>query len=671
MSDSTEAEPPSADTPEPASSGDAPATSSAGSIAPPSRASELPPPGDHGHAPHGSLAALTLGALGVVFGDIGTSPLYTLAECMHGPHAVEPTHDNVLGVLSLVVWSLMFVVTVKYLAFIMRADNRGEGGILALLALLPERIRASKQRPITWLAVLIIAGAALLYGDGMITPAISVLSAVEGLKTVSPVFQPYVIPLTVIILVGLFSIQSRGTSTVGVVFGPIMALWFLTIGSLGVYHAVKNPEVFHALSPVYAVAFFLHHGKHAFMVLGSVVLAVTGGEALYADMGHFGKKPIRAAWLFMVLPCLVLAYFGQGAILLRNGEAAASPFFAMSPGGKATIALVVLATAATVIASQALISGAFSLTQQAISLGYFPRVTVRHTSKDAEGQIYVPEINWLLMFACIALVLAFKESSRLAAAYGIAVTGTMAITSIAFFTVMRENWKWPLPIAGAILAFFLAFDLPFFAANALKFMDGGWVPVAIAAVFLTTMLVWRRGRFFLSRIVAKKSKTTGELITDLPDIPRKKGCGVFMGASPTGVPTVLTCHAERLGVLEEQIVLVAVTETRVPYVGTDHRVAVEKLSEGAYRVTVRFGFMDTPNVPKALALAKESHGLDVDLSHATYFLGRESFVATDANDMGAIEESFFALLARNARPATAYFELPPERVVELGTLVDL
>ena len=631
----------------------------------------LPPPSEHGHAPHGSVGALVLGALGIVFGDIGTSPLYTLAECTHGPHAVPPTHDNVLGVLSLVFWALMLVVTVKYLVFIMRADNRGEGGILALLALLPERIRAPKERPITWLAVLVIAGAALLYGDGMITPAISVLSAVEGLKTVSPAFTPYVIPITVVILVALFSIQSRGTSTVGVLFGPVMATWFLTIGGLGLYHASKNPAVLAALNPAHAVGFFAHHGKHGFLVLGSVVLAVTGGEALYADMGHFGKKPIRIAWVAMVLPCLVLAYFGQGAILLARPEAADSPFFAMSPGGRYTVALVVLATMATVIASQALISGAFSLTQQAISLGYFPRVTVKHTSKDAEGQIYVPEINWLLMVACIVLVLAFRESSRLAAAYGIAVTGTMAITSVAFFTVMRENWKWPLPVASAVLVFFLAFDLPFFGANALKFLDGGWVPVVIAAAFLVVMITWRRGRFFLGRIIAKKGKSTEAFLASLPGLQRKKGCGVFMGATPTGVPTVLAIHATRLGVLEEELVLVAVNITRDPYVENKDRVTVEELGPGVYRVNLRFGFMDQPKVPPALALAKKRHGLRVDIENATYFLGRESFVASAAGDMGATAESFFALLSRNARPATAYFELPTDRVVELGTLVDL
>jgi KUP system potassium uptake protein len=625
----------------------------------------------HGHTPHGSLGTLVLGALGIVFGDIGTSPLYTLAECTHGPHAVEPTHENVLGVLSLIFWALMMVVTVKYLIFIMRADNKGEGGILALLALLPEKLRAGKNKPIGALAVLIIAGAALLYGDGMITPAISVLSAVEGLKTVTEKATPYVIPITVVILIGLFSIQSRGTATVGVIFGPVMAVWFVTIGGLGIYHASQNPEVFHAVNPYYAVAFFAHHGKHAFMVLGSVVLAVTGGEALYADMGHFGKKPIRIAWVVMVLPCLALAYFGQGAILLRHPEAADSPFFAMSPGPRFTIALVGLATLATVIASQALISGAFSLTQQAISLGYFPRVTVRHTSKDAEGQIYVPEINWLLMVACIALVLAFKESSKLAAAYGIAVTGTMAITSVAFFVVMRQKWNWPLPVAGGILAFFLAFDLPFFAANALKFLDGGWVPVLIAAAFLVVMITWRRGRFYLSALVAKKAKTTEEFLASLPSVPRKKGCGIFMGSSPTGVPIVLTCHAERLGVLEEEIVLVAVTEIREPYVDDEDRVVVEKLADKVYRVNVRFGFMDQPVVPPALALAKKNHGLDVDLDTATYFLGRESVVASDAGNMGSTAEGFFGFLSRNARSATTYFELPPDRVVELGTMVDL
>jgi len=625
----------------------------------------------HGHEPKGSLGALMLGALGIVFGDIGTSPLYTLAECTHGPHAVPPTHDNVLGVLSLVFWALMLVVTVKYLVFIMRADNRGEGGILALLALLPERFRASKTTPVGVLAVVVIAGAALLYGDGMITPAISVLAAVEGLKTVSPAFTPYVIPATVAILIALFLIQSRGTAAVGVLFGPVMVTWFLTIGALGAYHASKNPAVFQALSPAHAVGFFLHHGKHGFMVLGSVVLAVTGGEALYADMGHFGKKPIRLAWVALVLPCLVLAYFGQGAILLVRPEAAESPFFAMSPGPRFTVGLVVLATMATVIASQALISGAFSLTQQAISLGYFPRVTVRHTSKDAEGQIYVPEINWLLMVACIVLVLTFRESSRLAAAYGIAVTGTMAITSIAFFTVMRENWRWPLPVAGGILAFFLAFDLPFFAANAMKFMDGGWVPIAIAAVFLWVMVTWRRGRFYLSRIVAKKAKSTDEFLAGLASTPRKKGCGVFMGASPSGVPTVLAVHAERLGVLEDELVLVAVTQLREPYVSDAERVEVEKLADKVFRVTIRFGFMDTPRVPPALEVAKARHGLDVDLGASSYYLGRESFVASSAGDMGPFAESFFALLTRNARPATAYFELPPERVVELGTMVDL
>ncbi len=625
----------------------------------------------HGHTPHGSLGALVLGALGIVFGDIGTSPLYTLAECTHGPHAVEPTHENVLGVLSLIFWALMMVVTVKYLVFIMRADNKGEGGILALLALLPEKLRAGKNKPIGALAVLIIAGAALLYGDGMITPAISVLSAVEGLKTVTEKATPYVIPITVVILIGLFSIQSRGTATVGVIFGPVMALWFVTIGGLGIYHASKNPAVFYAVNPAYAVAFFAHHGKHAFMVLGSVVLAVTGGEALYADMGHFGKKPIRIAWVVMVLPCLALAYFGQGAILLQHPEAADSPFFAMSPGPRFTIALVGLATMATVIASQALISGAFSLTQQAISLGYFPRVTVRHTSKDAEGQIYVPEINWLLMVACIALVLAFKESSKLAAAYGIAVTGTMAITSVAFFVVMRQKWNWPLPVAGGILVFFLAFDLPFFAANALKFLDGGWVPVLIAAAFLVVMITWRRGRFYLGAIVAKKAKSTDEFLASLPSVPRKKGCGIFMGSSPTGVPIVLTCHADRLGVLEEEIVLVAVTEIREPFVDDEDRVVVEKLADKVFRVNLRYGFMDQPVVPPALALAKKNHGLDVDLDGATYFLGRESVVASDAGNMGSLAEGFFGFLSRNARSATTYFELPPDRVVELGTMVDL
>ena len=623
------------------------------------------------HGPKGSVPALVVGALGIVFGDIGTSPLYTLKECTHGPHGVPPTHDNVLGVLSLIFYALMLVVTVKYLVFIMRADNRGEGGILALLALLPEKLRGGRERPVGLVAVLVIAGAALLYGDGMITPAISVLSAVEGLEVATPTFKPYIIPITCAILLALFLIQSRGTGSVGKLFGPIMVLWFATLAVLGVRQIVANTVVLRALDPRFAIEFFAHHGRHGFMVLGSVVLAVTGGEALYADMGHFGRRPIRIAWLVMVLPCLVLAYFGQGAMLLAHPEAAENPFFAMAPEGPWTYALVVLATLATIIASQALISGAFSLTHQAISLGYFPRVTVKYTSKEAEGQIYVPEINWLLAIMCIALVLSFRASSRLAAAYGIAVTGTMAITSVAFYLVTRETWKWPVTKALPLLLLFLAFDLPFLAANALKFLDGGWVPIVVAAFFLVGMITWRRGRFYLGAIVARKTRPLKDFLADLEAMPRKEGCAIFMASSPDGVPAVLAYHASRLKVLEEQVVLVTVKQEHTPSVDRSQRVSVEQLAPGFYRVVLRYGFMETPHVPRALRRAKAYHGLEVNIDDATYYLGRETFLATSAGNMGAAAEGLFSFLSRNARSATTYFGLPPGQVVELGTMIDL
>jgi KUP system potassium uptake protein len=635
--------------------------------------------------PSGALPGLVIGAVGIVFGDIGTSPLYAFKECITGEHPMPATAGNVLGVLSLIVWSLTLVVTVKYLAFVMRADNDGEGGILALLALTPERMRG-RGRSIGFVALLVIAGAALLYGDGMITPAISVLSAVEGLGAEATGLKQYVVPVTCALLLGLFVIQSRGTDKIGKFFGPIMVLWFVTIGALGAYHLTRNLHVFAAVNPLHAYEFFLHHKLRGITVLGGVVLTITGGEALYADMGHFGSKSIRIAWLALVFPSLLLAYFGMGAIVLLDPSAASNPFYAMVPRGTATYALVALATAATIIASQALISGAFSLTNQAVQLGFFPRVTIKHTSGTAEGQIYVPEINWLLAIACLALVVWAQESSKLAAAYGIAVTGTMAITSIVFFVVVHQTWKWPLWKALPLLVFFLSFDIPFFVANATKFMSGGYVPVVIGATFFTMMVVWRRGRRMLSDALAERTKPVDEFLaeysverpsTQRPSVSAKEhlqyrihGTGVVMSSISDGVPPVVVHHVERLRVLHETLILLTIVTARVPFISHGRRTKVETLGGGLHRVVGTYGFMETPDVPALLREAKQA-GLDADIEDVTYFLGRETMLAGPGGQMGEIEETLFAFLTRNSRPATSHFKLPPNQVIEIGTQIDL
>ncbi len=628
-----------------------------------------PPPT---HAVHGSLGVLSLGALGIVFGDIGTSPLYTLHECTSSEHGIAATPADILGVLSLIFWSLTMVVTVKYLAFIMRADNHGEGGIFALLALIPERMRTASSGKIGWVAVLVIIGAALLYGDGMITPAISVLSAMEGLEVATPALKPLVIPITCVVLVGLFAIQRRGTGGVGALFGPVMVVWFLTIGGLGAYHLAAHPAVLAALNPIHGALFFVAHGGKGLLVLGSVVLAVTGGEALYADMGHFGSRPIRVAWLVLVMPALVLCYFGQGALMLTSDAAKDSPFFAMVPAGSWTYALVVLSTMATVIASQALISGAFSLTHQAVQLGFFPRVTIKHTSRDAEGQIYVPEINWALAVACVALVIAFKESSRLAAAYGIAVTGTMAITSIVYFEVTRTTWKWPIGKSLALLVLFLSFDLPFFAANLFKFVDGGYVPVLAGAVVFVIMINWKTGRRIYREHIASLAPPFDTFLAELDGklAARTPGAGIFLAGTMAGVPQVLVQHVERLHVLPQKVLLVTLVVGHVPY-EDDDAMRIETIGNGIHRLTIDRGFMDATNVPHLLERAIARFDLGIDLKTATYYLSRETFLATSAGKMGAISESLFAFLARNARPATALFCIPPAQVIEIGSQIDL
>jgi KUP system potassium uptake protein len=630
----------------------------------PPPSSVLPRP----HAPAGHLAALAVGALGVVFGDIGTSPLYTLQVALAPETGGQFDRADVLGVCSLIVWALTMVVTVKYIAFVMRADNHGEGGILALLALVPENAKKKKAR-LGLLALLVVAGAALLYGDGIITPAISVLSALEGVELAAPGFKSAVVPLTCFVLLALFTIQRQGAGGLGRLFGPVMGLWFFVIAGLGAWHVSRNPSILLALSPQYGADYFVRHGLRGLPILGVVVLAVTGGEALYADMGHFGARPVRAAWFALVFPALVLCYLGQGALVLRDPTAVANPFFAMVPAGASTYLLVALATAATIIASQSLITGVFSLTHQAVQLGLFPRVTVTHTSRDAEAQIYVPEMNWGLCAACIALVLTFRESARLGAAYGIAVSGTMGITSVVYFAVTRRTWRWPLWKAVPPLALFLSFDLPFFAANLMKFWDGGWIPIVVAAVMLVIMVDWKVGRTVLAEYIARVSPPLPEFLerVDSPEIVRIPGTAIFLSSNPEGTPPVLFTQARRIRALREKLVLVTVQTCHMPYVDEPERVQVEDLGKGVFRVIVRGGFMEKPSVPRLLARAK----LPVDLDDATYFLGRETFVAGRGGQMGVFSEGLFAFLSRNSRSATSWFGIPPEQVVEIGMQIDL
>jgi len=617
--------------------------------------------------------ALVLGAIGVVFGDIGTSPLYTLQECLHSRHGVLPSPENVLGVVSLIVWSVTMVVTVKYLGFLMRADNKGEGGIMALLALALPKASPARAGHVGWVATLAVLGAALLYGDGIITPAISVLSAVEGLDVATHTLQPYVVPLTVAILVALFAVQRRGTGRIGRFFGPVMVTWFATIGALGLYHITRRPWILTALSPHHGMRFFVENGLAGFRVLGGVVLAVTGGEALYADMGHFGRKPIRKAWLALIYPALLLCYLGQGAALLTDPTGAERPFYALIPHGPWIYPAVILASAATVIASQALISGVFSITHQAIRLGYFPGVAVRHTSGQAEGQTYVPLLNWSLALACVALVLVFRRSSGLAAAYGLAVSGTMAITSIVYYVVVRHTWGWSRPRSLGVLLLFLSFDIPFVLANGLKFFDGGYLPCLVGAAFAWVMLTWKIGNSYLGDALAKESSPvdafTSRMDAAIPT--RIPGTAVVLSAEATGVPPALVRLAQRFHVVHQHVILLTVVTEHVPLVPDSGRVIVEPLSRGLVRVVLHFGFMQVPRVPVALGPTLEKHGIAGDPSQIVYIIGRETLVVTRQGHMGRVTESLFALLARNARSTTDHFSIPVEQVVEVGVQLDL
>ena len=631
------------------------------------KATAPPPSAEEAKRHKKRLLVLCLASLGIVYGDIGTSPLYALRECFYGPHAILPTHANVIGVLSLILWSLILIISVKYLILILRADNRGEGGILALATLVGDVVKRGKV-----FFFLGLFGAALLYADGMITPAISVMSAVEGLDIATPFFNRAVEPIAIVILIALFLFQSRGTTGIGKVFGPVTLLWFAVIAILGVQQIARVPEVLSAINPLQAWQFFANNGARGFVVLGAVFLAITGGEALYADIGHFGTRPIRLTWFIVVLPALTLNYFGQGALLLSEPEAAVNPFFRMTPAW-ALYPMVILATAAAVIASQAIISGAFSLTMQAIQLGYIPRLKVNYTSARIIGQIYVPVVNWALMLSCIGLVLGFGSSSNLAAAYGVAITTTMLITTILFYVVARRHWHWPAFAALPVALFFIIIDLAFFSANMLKLAHGGWFPLLVSAFILFLMLTWRKGRRVLRGRLGEMCLPLDEFLSDLKNqrIQRVPGTGVYMSGNRQGTPLALLHNLKHNKVLHEQVVVLTVQTEEVPYLtNSKDRVATQELEGGFWRVQVHFGFMEKPDVPAALESVKEA-GLRFAPMRTTYFIGRETILATRKLGLSSWRGSIFAWMTRNAGDVTSYFCLPPNGVVELGARVEV
>lgn len=608
-----------------------------------------------------NLLVYTLAALGVIYGDIGTSPLYALRECFHGPHAVTPVPSHVLGVLSLIFWALTIVISIKYLLFILRADHRGEGGILALTAL------AQQVKPSRILLVFGIFGAALLYSDGMITPAITVLSAVEGLEVAVPHLHTFVVPISVAILIGVFLFQSHGTSKLGALFGPVMLTWFSSIAVLGLIQITREPRVLGGLNPVHAFHFLVENGWHAFFILGAVFLVVTGGEALYADMGHLGVAPIRWGWFAVAFPALLLNYFGQGALLLRSPDAAANPFFGLAPAW-ALYPMIGLATAAAVIASQALITGAFSLTMHAVQLGFSPRLTILHTSPDAKGQIYLPLINWALMLSCIGLVLGFGSSSRLAAAYGVSITTTMLITTVLFAVVARYQWRWNWPVVLLLSALFLAIDLAFAGANYSKVAAGGWFPLLVAGAGFGLMWIWHNGRAQLGKLISANALPLGHLLRDIQERPpvRVPGTAFFMSGNPGSTPLALLHNLRHNKVLHERVVILNVQIDDVASVAPADRLSIDCLASGFWRISLRFGFMDEPNVPRELQRIA-GDVFDFDPCQSTFFLGRESILTRGGKRSSAL----FAWMARQARDATSFFRLPPGSVVEFGTRVEL
>ncbi|WP_169307392.1 potassium transporter Kup [Chitiniphilus eburneus] len=629
-------------------------------------------PTSHAGKPTGR-AAMTLAALGVVYGDIGTSPLYTLKECLNGHVPLPIVPENVLGMLSMVFWGLMLVVSVKYVVLILRADNRGEGGVLALMAL-ALREAGTGSRKALFFTALGIFGASLFYGDSIITPAISVLSALEGIGVVSHRLDPYIVPITIVVLIVLFVLQARGTASMGKLFGPVMLLWFVTLGLLGLYQVVQSPGVLAAINPIYALRFVVHHAWQAFVLLGAVVLALTGAEALYADMGHFGRPAIRRAWFGLVLPSLVLNYFGQGALLLANPKAIANPFFLLAPSW-GVLPLVVLATVATVIASQAVISGAYSMTSQAIQLGFAPRMDIEHTSDTEIGQIYMPGITWFLLVAVIALVLLFRSSGNLASAYGFAVTCTMVMTTLLAFTVLGRRFA-GIPRLGifALLSVLLVIDLLLFSSNALKIHDGGWFPLLVGVIAFTLMMTWKRGRALLNDRLHQGELPLEGFVEMLESSPpqRVEGTAIFMTGSADRVPHALLHNLKHNKVLHEQVVLMTVENADIPYVATRERVAVRRLGETFYQIIATYGFKEEPSVPAILKLVKELQPeLDLDPMQTSFFLSRETIVAAKYPEMSLWRRKIFALMNRNALRATSFFKIPPNRVVEMGMQVEL
>lgn len=615
-----------------------------------------------------SAAALALGAIGVVFGDIGTSPLYAMKESFAGAHPLTPDLPHVLGVLSLMFWSIMLVVTTKYVAIIMRADNKGEGGSLVMLALASRLTHGSNLAPVV--VIIGIFAAALFYGDSMITPAISVLSAVEGLQVAAPALDPYVVPLTLGILIVLFAVQKFGTSRVGALFGPITLIWFVVLAAIGLVQIIREPAVLWAINPYYAIQFFMLDGWVAFLALGSVVLVVTGSEALYADMGHFGRFPIRVAWFCVVLPALVINYFGQGALILRDPAALDNPLFRMVPDW-AQFGMVGLATIATIIASQAVITGAFSVTRQAIQLGYLPRMQIIHTSATEMGQIYVPFVNWSLALAVACLVLGFKSSTHLAAAYGIAVTGTMIGTGLLLAIIAAKMWQWRPVVVVLVVGLFLLVDLSFFTANLTKLTHGGWFPLAVGLLVFLVLTTWKRGRALLFQRVAKDSLELETFLSAVSArVPRVPGTAIFMTGTAGGTPGSLLHNLKHNKVLHEQVVVLTVKFEEIPYVPEDQRFELTAMPKNFFRLLVRYGFMEEPNIPEALRQAERS-GLRCDPMQSSYFLSRETVIPSSRPGMSMWREHIFAWMSRSATSAMDFFNIPPNRVVELGTQVEI
>jgi KUP system potassium uptake protein len=636
-----------------------------------SNTTEIPGSADNTSNARARLATTAIAAMGVVYGDIGTSPLYAMKEAFNGPHAVAVTPENILGILSLIFWALIITVTFKYVVFITRADNRGEGGIMALTAL-ALRTKGASPRMLWLLSGLGIFGAALFYGDAVITPAMSVLSAVEGLEVATPMFKPYIVPLTLVILTGIFLVQPRGTASISALFGPVMLFWFGTLGTLGVIGILKHPGVLAAINPWYAIHFFVTNQMHGFLALGAVVLVITGGEALYADMGHFGRRPIKWAWLGYVFPCLYLNYLGQGALILDNPAAVKNPFFLLAPE-ELLYPMVALATAATIIASQAVISGAFSLTSQAMQLGYCPRIQVMFTSEREKGHIYIPNINWLLLAAVIATVLGFKTSSNLAAAYGIAVTLTMLIDTLLAFVVVRALWNWNWFQAGVFLTIFIVVDLAFFTANLEKIVAGGWFPLVLGLGIFILFSTWQRGRALLYKRLQQDSIPLDAFLKSLDygGPQRVAGTGIFLTPQPDSVPRAMLHNLLHNKVLHERVILLNVNMQDIPHVDDADRLSVEPLPQGFYRVILNYGFKDSPNIPVALEKLGELGMAPVEMMETSFFLGRETIVPNAVPTMRLWRQILFMWMFRNADTATAFFKIPTNRVVELGTQIEL